>query len=164
MVAAPVLPGDRGGTRREPEDGGAEFSLVLLQGSRTSGLGFDGLRGSRSTASSPRLPRISAPGHRGLPLRGLRLGARGPAQTAAGSPPHPSPPPRHHLYIHRARVPLPLRPRWGRVAAGARGPGVPSPDHARDASSGGCGHQRPRARLAPALGSLLLLSRVSFTL
>lgn len=65
-----------------------------------------------------------------MSLRPPQLGARGPAQAAAGSFPHPSPPRRHHLYIHRARVPLPPRRRGGRTAAAAAAtvlvPRVPS--------------------------------------
>lgn len=84
------------------------------------------------------------------------LGARGPVQAAAGAFPHPSPPRRHHLYIHRARVPLPPRRRAGRPGAAATVlvPRVPSPHHAKGSSPGVSGHQRPRKSLALVLVSL----------
>ncbi|XP_052609853.1 uncharacterized protein LOC128120200 [Peromyscus californicus insignis] len=120
-------------------------------------------------AGAPRLQQYSAPSPRWyprlprLPLRQPLLGARGPAQAAAGAAPHPSPPRRHRLYIHRAQVPLPPLRRGGRAAAAAAAaalvPRVPSPHHARGSSPGVRGHQRPQERLALVLGSVLLLSR-----
>lgn len=108
------------------------------------------------SAPAPALPLPPPP-----PL--LRLGARGRGQatasasghlfTSAGAPGDPS-------FVHPQRTQLPLssRPLGGRAGA-ARGPRVPSPQHAR---AGGWLSAGGPARAPPL--SLLLWSRVTFTL
>lgn len=127
--------------RRRPRagSGGTAFQSRLWLGAPAPGA-------LSSVPGPPAATAAAAPAAAPSPWSGT--GSKASFTTAAA--------PAAPLFVHpnRAQVPLSSRPRGGRAGA-ARGPGVPSPQHARGIAL---------RRLALPRLSLLLLSRVSFTL
>ncbi|KAG3276214.1 translation initiation factor IF-2-like [Ictidomys tridecemlineatus] len=146
----------RGGSGRGGPGGGVRAQAAgELRSSLGSGSGAPA-PGALSSVPGPRAATAAAaPAAASSPWSGT--GSKASFTTAAA--------PAAPLFVHpnRAQVPLSSRPRGGRAGA-ARGPGVPSPQHARGIALGGRGQKPPRARLALPRLSRLLLSRVSFTL